>query len=120
MLQISMSKKAKGQRNQVAEQPEPLASILTFGALAKRSNAADCKSVNGGPSTVLGFEFLTHRQISSPVKAGISAKSERTAEAIRIRKFSIRLLAVKLNRRFYSDVSHCRTECRKFGKRGDR
>jgi hypothetical protein len=28
----------------------------------------------------------------------------RTAEAVRIRKFSIRLLVVKLNRRFHSDL----------------
>jgi hypothetical protein len=40
------------------------------------------------------------------VKAGTSTReSKRTAEAARIRKFSIRLLAVELNRRFHGDLS---------------
>jgi hypothetical protein len=39
------------------------------------------------------------------VKAGTSTREmNRTAEAARIRKFSIRLLAVKLNRRFLCDL----------------
>jgi len=40
------------------------------------------------------------------VKALTSTRGKnRTAEAARIRKFSIRLLVVKLNRRFHSDLS---------------
>jgi hypothetical protein len=73
---------------------------LTFGGLAERSNTADYKSVNGGPITVLGSNSLP-----APVKAATSArKSKRSAKAARTRKFSIRLLAVELNRRFDSDL----------------
>ncbi len=72
-----------------------LAQASTLGGLAEWSNAADCKSVNGGHTTVLGFESLTRRQISSLVKALTSTREmNRTAEAVRVRKFSIRLLAV--------------------------
>jgi hypothetical protein len=40
------------------------------------------------------------------VEAATSSRAvTRTAEAARIRKFSIRLLAVELNRRFHSDLS---------------
>src|SRR5580704_8549377 len=81
--------KAKGQSGTVAK-PVLLASTFTFGGLAERSNAADCKSVNGGHTTVRGFESLTRRQISSPVKALTSTREmNRTAEAARIRKFII-------------------------------
>ena len=97
--------KAKGQHYPVAKQLETMALASTTGGLAEWSNAADCKSVNGASTAVLGFESLTHRQISSPVKAGTSTReSKRTAEAARIRKFSIRLLAVGLNRTFHRDV----------------
>jgi hypothetical protein len=73
--------KGKGQRCPVAKQ-EPLASTLDLGGLAERSNAADCKSVNGAQNTILvfesltilGFESLTRRQISSPVKALTSTR----------------------------------------------
>jgi hypothetical protein len=41
--------------------PNTLAVALNFGGLAEWSIAADCKSVNGGPTTVLGFESLTRR-----------------------------------------------------------
>jgi hypothetical protein len=96
-----VANKAKGQSETVTK-PELLALTFTFGGLAEWSNAADCKSVNGASTAVLGFESLTHRQISSPAKALTSARElNRTAEAIRIRKFSIRLLAVELNRRFH-------------------
>ena len=62
---------------------------------------------SGVHGTVRGFESHSHRQIvASPIKAGTSTgEMKRTAEAARIRKFSIRLLAVKLNRRFHSDLS---------------
>jgi hypothetical protein len=99
-----LDNKAKGQTGTVAK-PELLAFSFPFGGLAERSNAADCKSVNGAQNTVLGFESLTRLKISSPAKALTSAREmSRTAEAARIRKFSIRLLAVKLNRRFHSDL----------------
>ncbi len=95
--------KAKGQQNRF--KTELLARTVTFGGLAEWSNAADCKSVNGAQNTVLGFESLTRLKISSPGEALTSArKMHRTAEAVRIRKFSIRLLVVKLNRRFHSDL----------------
>jgi hypothetical protein len=55
--------------------------------------------------TARGFESHTRRQIVSPVKALTSTREvKRTAEAARIRKFSIRLLAVELKRRFHSDL----------------
>lgn len=59
-----------------------------------------------GHTIVRGFESHTRRQmLTSPAKALTSARElNRTAEAARIRKFSIRLLAVKLNRRFRSDL----------------
>ena len=96
--------KAEGQSGSV-DKPELLALTFTFGGLAEWSNAADCKSVNGGPTTVLGFKSLTRRQINSPAKALTSAREmNSTAEAALIRKFSIRLLAVELNRRFHSDM----------------
>ena len=99
-----IDKKAKGQSGTVAK-PELLALAFTFGGLAEWSNAADCKSVNGACTAVRGFESLTRRQISSPVKARTSTREmKRTAEAARIRKFSIRLLAVELNRRFHGDL----------------
>ena len=88
-----------------------LAPALTFGGLAERSNAADCKSVNGAQNTVRGFESLSRRQISSPVKAGTSTReSKRTAEAARIRKFSIRLLAANLKEN-RSDLSFMPDRC---------
>jgi hypothetical protein len=99
-----MNTKAKGQSETVAK-PELLAFAITFGGLAEWSNAADSKSVNGATNTVLGFESLTRRQFNSPAKALTSAgEKNRTAEAARFAKPSIRLLAVKLNRRFHSDL----------------
>jgi hypothetical protein len=106
-----IANKAKGQSETVAK-PELLAFTLTFGGLAEWSNATDCKSVNGGHTTVLGFESLTRRQISSPMEALTSTREiDRRAEAARIRKFSIRLLAVELNRRFHSDLPQLPDRC---------
>jgi hypothetical protein len=108
--------KAKGQAGTVAK-PELLASTFTFGGLAEWSNAADCKSANGAQNIVLGFESLTRLKISSPVKALTSAgEIDRTAEAARIRKFSIRLLAVELNRRFHSDLPQLPNRCHESGE----
>jgi hypothetical protein len=60
--------KTKGQP-QVAKL-ERLALVSFCGGLAEWSNAADCKSVNGGPTAVLGFESLTRRQIlTSPTRS---------------------------------------------------
>ena len=59
--------------------------------------------ING---TTRGFESHTHRHFSSPVEVVTSNREKnRTAEAARIRKFSIRLLAVELKGRFHSDLS---------------
>jgi hypothetical protein len=103
--------KTKGQQPRVSTL-ELLALYNFRGGLAERSNAADCKSVNGGHTTVLGFESLTRLKISSPAKALTSAREiDRTAEAARIRKFSIRLLAVELNRRFHSDLPQLPNRC---------
>ena len=46
--------KTKGQLPKVAKL-ERLTHVFFCGGLAERSNAADCKSVNGGPPTVHGF-----------------------------------------------------------------
>jgi hypothetical protein len=95
--------KAKGKQNRI--EAELLALVFTLAGWQRGRIAADCKSVNGNPTTVQGFESLTRRRISSPVKAGTSARElKRTGEAVRIREFSIRLLAVELNRRFHSDL----------------
>ena len=53
--------KTKGQPPKVAKL-ERLALVFFRGGLAEWSNAADCKSVNGGHTTVLGFESLTRLQ----------------------------------------------------------
>jgi hypothetical protein len=101
-----IANKAKGQHSPVLKL-EPLALALIFrGRLAECSNATDCKSVNGASPTVQGSESLTGRQIASSVMAlTTTGEMKRTAEAARIRKFSIRLLAVELNRRFHNDLS---------------
>jgi hypothetical protein len=61
--------KTKGQPSKVAKL-ERLALVSFRGGLAEWSNAADCKSVNGGPPIVLGFESLTRRQtLTSPARS---------------------------------------------------
>ena len=96
--------KAKGQLNQSPNRNcWPI--TQSFGGLAERSNATGLQPADGGSIIVQGFESLTRRQFSSPVKAGTSTgEMNRTAEAARFAKSSIRLLAVKLNRRFHSDM----------------
>ena len=95
----------KAKASASVSKPNTLALAFKLGGLAERSNAADCKSVNGGHTTVLGFESLTRRQIDPLMTAlTITREMNRTAEAARIRKFSIRLLAVELKRRFHSDL----------------
>jgi hypothetical protein len=100
-----MNTKAKASAS--VYKPNTLALALNFGGLAERLNATDCKSVNGASNTVQGFKSLTRRQIAPPVKALTSTRGmNRTAEAARIRKFSIRLLAVELKGRFHSDLPY--------------
>lgn len=94
--------KAKGQQGPVLK-PELLA-LVWSGGLAEWLIAPVSKTGNGATNTVQGSESLTRRQIASPVKALTSGEKNRTAEAARIRKFSIRLLAVELNRRFHSGL----------------
>ena len=69
MYTIDTPMKTKGQSPKVAKL-ERLALVSFCGGLAERSNAADCKSVSGGPTTVLGFESLTRRQtLTSPIRS---------------------------------------------------
>lgn len=83
--------------------PNTLALAFNFGGLAEWLNAADCKSVNGAGTTVRGFESLTRRHFSSPVKAGTSTREKnRTAKAARSRKISIGFSAVK-----NKEISRC-------------
>ena len=98
--------KTKGQQPLVAKL-EPLACVLVLGGLAEWSNAVVCKTTNGAQNTVQGFESLTRLQIESSLVMALTTTREkrRTAEAARLRKFSIRLLAVKFNRRFHTDLS---------------
>ena len=96
----------KGQQPLVAKL-ELLALCVFCGGVAERSNAADCKSVDGAVIAVQGSESLPHRQISNntPAKAGTST-GVKTAQPrpYRSLNLSMRLSAVKLNRRFHSDV----------------
>ena len=98
--------KTKGQQPLVAKL-ELLALCVSCGRLAERSNAAGLRPVGGGPTTVQGFESLTCRQNSNntPTKAGTST-GVKTAQPKPYWSLnhSMRLLAVKLNRRFHSDV----------------
>ena len=109
--------KSKGQQTQVSKL-EPLALAFNFGGLAEWSIAAGLQPVNGGPTTVLGFESLTRRHLlTPPASASTPARGmKRTAEAARIRKFSIRLLAVELKRRFHSDLPQLRGRMQKSRK----
>ena len=97
--------KTQGQREQGAKL-DPLALVLSAswqsGLMRQTPNLRD-----GITGAVRGFESHTRRQIvASPVKAGTSTREKnRTAEAARFAKPSIRLLAVKHNRRFHSDLS---------------
>ena len=96
--------KNKGQRT--VSQLKTLALVLVCGGLAERLNAPVSKTGNRASTTVQGSESLTRRQIASPVKALTSTgEMNRTAEAARSRKISIRLLAVELKERFHSDLS---------------
>ena len=84
--------------------PNTLAVALNFGGLAERSNAIDCKSTSGAHDIGQGFESLTRRHLAPPANALTSARGmKRTAEAARIRKFSIRLLAVN-RKEIHNDV----------------
>ena len=83
-----------------------LAYGLLCGGLAEWSIAPVSKTGNGASTTVQGSESLTRLQIAPPVMAlTITRGMNRTAEAARSRKISIRLLAVELKGRFHSDLS---------------
>jgi hypothetical protein len=58
--------KLKAKASVSVSKPNTLAVAFDFGGLAEWSIAADCKSVNGGPTTVLGFESLTRRYFEAP------------------------------------------------------
>ena len=78
--------KTKGQQPLVAKL-EPLALCAFRGGVAERSNASDCKSVDGDFTVVQGSESLPRRQNRSctPVEALTSTGAEiRTAEAVQI------------------------------------
>lgn len=90
--------KTKGQQPLVAKL-ELLALCDFRGGLAEWSSAADCKSVNGGLTTVLGFESLTRRPNSNYTPAtALTSTGARTAQPTPYESdsFSIRLLAVEL------------------------
>ena len=98
--------KTKGQQPLFAKL-ELLALSVFSGRLAETSNAAGLRPVGGGPTTVQGSESLTCRQNSNntPAKAG-TFTGARTAQPKPYWSLnhSMRLSAVKLNRRFHSDV----------------
>ena len=83
--------------------PNTLAIALSFGGLAERSIAADCKSVGGAHITVQGFESLTRRQINNAPATALTVAGTRTAQPkpYESDNLSIRLLAVELKRRFH-------------------
>ena len=98
--------KTKGQQPLVAKL-ELLALCVFCGGLAERSNATGLQPADGAYPTVQGFESLTRRQISDNTPAeALTSTGARTAqpEPYRSDNHSMRLLAVKLNRRFHSDV----------------
>ena len=107
--------KTKGQQPLVAKL-ELLALCIFCRGVAERSNAADCKSVDDAFTAVQGSESLPHRQISdyTPAKTGTSTGAK-TAQPKPYRSLnhSMRLWAVKLNRRFHSDVPQLQNRYRK-------
>ena len=90
--------KTKGQQPLAAEQ-EPLALCDFRGGLAERSNASDCKSVDGDFTAVQGSESLTRRRIDSTPAEARTSTGARTAQPKPYRSvnLSIRLLAVERN-----------------------
>lgn len=84
---------------------KPNTLALALGGLAERSNAPDCKSGGRAHPTARGFESYTRRLFSFPGDgANHHQGKKRTAEAARIRKFSIRLLAVN-RKEIHGDLS---------------
>jgi hypothetical protein len=103
--------KAKGQQNPVAK-PELLALALVAG-WQSWSNATGLHPADGARPTIQGFESLTRRHFSLPSDGANHHQGEkRTAEAARIRKFSIRLLAVN-RKEIHGDLSQL------FGRYGE-
>lgn len=96
--------KTKGQQLLVAKL-ELLALCIFCGGVAERLNAPGLHPVGGNP--VQGFESLPHRQISdSTLAEAETSTGVKTAQPKPYMSLnqSMRLLAVKFNRRFHSDV----------------
>jgi hypothetical protein len=81
--------------------------FVSFGGVPEWLIGPVCKTVLGAQNTHAGSNPAPSASCkASPVKALTSTgEMKRTAEAARIRKFSIRLLAVELKGRFHSDLS---------------
>ena len=98
--------KTKGQQPLVAKL-ELLAICVFCGGLAEWLNATGLQPADGASPTAQGFKSLTRLQISdyTPAKAGTSTGAK-TAQPrpYRSLNLSMRLSAVKLNRRFHSDL----------------
>ena len=88
--------KTKGQQPLVAKL-ELLAPCVFCGGLAEWLNATGLQPADGASPTVQGFKSLTRRQISDNTPA-------EALRPYRSLNLSMRLSAVKLNRRFHSDV----------------
>ena len=98
--------KTKGQQLLVAKL-EPLALCVFCGGVAERLNASGLHPADGAQNIVRGSESLPHRQISNNTPAAArTSTGARTAQPkpYESDNSSIRLLAVKLNRRFHNDV----------------
>lgn len=66
---LIITMRTKGQQPKVAKL-ELLAFVSFRGGLAEGLNAADCKSVSGGPPIARGFKSLTRRQtLTSPTRS---------------------------------------------------
>jgi len=98
--------KTKGQQPQVAKL-ELLACVSFRGAVAEWLNATGCKPADGAQNIVRGFKSLPRRQNCNYTPAeALTSTGARIAQPkpYESNNFSIRLLAVELNRRFHSDL----------------
>lgn len=97
--------KTKGQQYPVTK-VEPLALCDFRGGVAERSNAAGLQPVDGAYPTVQGSESLPRRKNNYTPAEALTSTGARTAQPKPYRSVnpSIRLLAVKLNRRFHGDL----------------
>ena len=98
--------KTKGQQPLVTKL-ELLALCVFCGGLAEWLNATGLQPADGASPTVQGFKSLTRRQISDNTPAeALTSTGAKTAQPkpYESDNLSMRLLAVKLNRRFHSDL----------------